>query len=438
MPSKSIAKPEDLAVHVFNKFTDKLPSLKKEILIELFDCLFYTSLRSEEGQTIQVNITLLDPQDYKENSKQRKDRWRLYPFDNLLNFDIHVLTKLSKAADPWSSSLAVFYDKDDKLFIHGMIDQAVHSKSFINFETDNKPDQPGLFSAAITGVGCLTVTAVYELIATLKQDSLIKLYYNVFQFGPIQSLLYEVSQKFSNKIIKHFSIDYEDYAKQDKGETADYIHVTIKNTLSRLLNQIKNYQHGGAILITDSNENLNIKYKLKYDRLPRAICNSIINSIEYLFNKPDEDTDRESMLLSDYKKISKINLAKTQADNELKGAIRFVASQSCVDGLVLLNKELKVQGFGVVILKIDSPEYVYISSASDPSEKSLTPKEPSHFGTRHQSMFAYCFQNPGSLGFIVSQDGDVRAITRINEKLIMWENIKIQKSFRSVQKPGVK
>lgn len=32
------------------------------------------------------------------------------------------------------------------------------------------------------------------------------------------------------------------------------------------------------------------------------------------------------------------------------------------------------------------------------------------FGTRHQSMMRLCFARPGSVGFVVSQDGNVRAI----------------------------
>ncbi|MDJ0365921.1 hypothetical protein QMK33_12225 [Hymenobacter sp. H14-R3] len=46
-------------------------------------------------------------------------------------------------------------------------------------------------------------------------------------------------------------------------------------------------------------------------------------------------------------------------------------------------------------------------------------------------MFAYCWNHAGSLGFVVSQDGDIRAITRVGDKLIMWENIKVQQFIKS-------
>jgi hypothetical protein len=39
---------------------------------------------------------------------------------------------------------------------------------------------------------------------------------------------------------------------------------------------------------------------------------------------------------------------------------------------------------------------------------------------------------------VVSQDGDIRAMTRIGERLILWENIDVQLAYRPVgsQSPG--
>jgi len=47
------------------------------------------------------------------------------------------------------------------------------------------------------------------------------------------------------------------------------------------------------------------------------------------------------------------------------------------------------------------------------------------YGTRHRSMFNYCAAHSGSVGFVVSQDGDIRAITKVGTKLVMWENIRL-------------
>jgi hypothetical protein len=36
----------------------------------------------------------------------------------------------------------------------------------------------------------------------------------------------------------------------------------------------------------------------------------------------------------------------------------------------------------------------------------------------------------GSLGLVVSQDGDIRAMTRIADMLVLWENIDVQLAFK--------
>jgi hypothetical protein len=122
---------------------------------------------------------------------------------------------------------------------------------------------------------------------------------------------------------------------------------------------------------------------------------------------------------------------KDETSDELKGVIRFISSLSCIDGLVVMNPELKVIGFGAVIKNIELPEFIYHSKTSNIKSGKLTQINPDNFGTRHRSMFSYCWKHPGSLGFVVSQDGDIRVITRIEDKLIIWENIKVQQLRKS-------
>jgi hypothetical protein len=111
----------------------------------------------------------------------------------------------------------------------------------------------------------------------------------------------------------------------------------------------------------------------------------------------------------------------------IKGAIRFISSLSCVDGLVMLTSDLKLKGFGVVIKTKELPRQIYLSKAPGVNQSRLSKVNPNNYGTRHRSMFSYCWNNPGSIGFVVSQDGEIRAITTVGNKLIMWENIKVQR-----------
>jgi DNA integrity scanning protein DisA with diadenylate cyclase activity len=57
--------------------------------------------------------------------------------------------------------------------------------------------------------------------------------------------------------------------------------------------------------------------------------------------------------------------------------------------------------------------------------------DPKHFGTRHRSLFAYCYANPDSLGFVISQDGEIRAVMKVGEELVIWEHIKVHQFLKS-------
>jgi len=46
-------------------------------------------------------------------------------------------------------------------------------------------------------------------------------------------------------------------------------------------------------------------------------------------------------------------------------------------------------------------------------------------------MIAYCWNHPTALGLIISQDGEIRAFSKIEDKLIMWEKIKTQQYIKN-------
>jgi hypothetical protein len=430
---------KDLANLVFRKLKGakvKYAQPQEEVLDSLFETIFYASLKTEEGQFINVTVTLIDPSNPDPSPPDRvvADRWNFVRFKDAIPFNVKNLVKLSKAADPWSSSLAVFYDADGELTIWGMINQAVHYQSFLNYEKDEGPEQPGFFQASITGIGCLIILFDYELIATLKQNILISNYIDVFKSGDVSEALVRNSLAFKRKVKTYIE---KSYPEEKINDWEEFTQVLINQSISRMLLRIQNYQHGGAFLIaTNTKLDLDIKYKINYDRLSNSLadyiklCIRISNCSNKIYNNY-LDLIEDNLPLSLYLDENVSEAQKKDTGDEIKGAIRFISSLSCVDGLVVFSRELKVQGFGAVIKLKDLPEFVYTSKTAQIREEKLVPFSPNHFGTRHRSMFSYCWHNQDSLGFVVSQDGDIRAIMRVGDKLIMWENIKVQQFIKS-------
>lgn len=431
--------PKDLAKLVFKrlqgaKVSSPLPS--QEILNNLFEILFYASLKTEESDFIKVTVTLIDSNNPDPTPPERivNERWQFTRFEEPIPFSVKNIVKLSKAADPWSSSLAIDFNSENELFIWGLIDQAIHYQSFLHYEADSGPEQPGLFQTSITGIGNLVVIFDYELVATLKQNILISKYLNIFDRGTINKVIKKFASSYENEIKSYLE---KDFTHEDYDSWEGYITYVYTQTLSRILIRIQNYHHGGAFLITQNFESdLDIKHKIKYSRLFESICELVKQTISnYFYSNMMQseylEKDKKRIPIELYLEESVSTIIKEESNNELKGAIRFISSLSCIDGLVVLDSELNVKGFGVVIKSIELPDNIYISRSTNLVIKNLVEVNPNHFGTRHRSMFSYCWKNEGTLGFVISQDGDIRVITRIGDKLIVWENVKVQHFFKS-------
>jgi len=430
--------PNDLAVFVYaelqrSKIKEEKPT--EAILKELFNTLYYTSLQTEEGQFIKVTVTLFDHKSIDPTEPGQYDQWNFFPFEPKIEFTIKNLVKLSKAADPWSSSLSVYYDENNQLFIYGMIDQTFHYQSYLNYEEDEKPMYPGIIQTMINGIGILNVMLDYHPIATLNQNSLVKLYPNVFEYGPVSDFIRKkaiYSKSFIEKKVGH-ELNVDDTAVYN-----EIIFEYVIQSISRILLKIKTYHHGGAILITRNPEDdLITKYQLKYNRIESAILH-ILNSVtdndlllDEIKSYKRKRADIPAVLHDEY---NENGMDIEDSYNELIGAVRFVSSLSCVDGLVTLSPHLNVTGFGAVISEKTLPPYVYLNRSSKLSVNKVK-IDPKHFGTRHQSMFAYCYKHPESLGFVVSQDGEIRAIKNVGGKVMMWENIKVYQFERSSKMP---
>ena len=429
----------DLAAHIWE---DLKKSTKLEyrmpphgLLEELFDVLYFASMNSEEGELIKVRVAFFNP-DIPEGFRRARniERFNYVPFGTPIPYDVKTVVKLSKSADPWSSSLAVYFDHENKLKVYGLIDQAVHSESFFNRETSMKPEQAGFFQVSIIGIGSLSVIREYDLVATFKQNTLVTQFLDVLRYGPVALLLKEKAKRFERLVLKF--IEDNEFDNEEKTYN-NRIHIAWRDTLARLLIHIRNYGHGGAFLISGETKGLKINYPIEYDRLSNSIMRYVKADIadEFVREEISELSGKklDRQLFNEYFQGT---VRKQSAENELKGAIRFIASHSCVDGLILFDNTLCEVGYGVVVEEINTPEVIYQAMDNTASEDKLEPRNPKQFGTRHQSMISFCYANEGAIGFVASQDGDIRAFTRVEEKLIMWDSINTHKYVKTA--PGLR
>lgn len=246
----------------------KLRPPKPPILQELFDGLYSASLRTEESERLKISVVYLNPTrpDPTPPERVRLDRWRYFRLTMPLKWDAANLTKLARASDPRSSSLAVYPNKDGELFIWGLVDQQNEYHNFLNFNSDSGPERPGLFQAETSSVGNIRVAIQYEKAAELKIDRLLQKQLEVFQKGPISKLLRPGISKGIARIERRLLEERGWHLHNPPGWRW-------MESLCRLLFRVQGYRHGGAVIITPDNsrEGLRVKYDIQYDRIRTGI-----------------------------------------------------------------------------------------------------------------------------------------------------------------------
>ena len=102
---------------------------------------------------------------------------------------------------------------------------------------------------------------------------------------------------------------------------------------------------------------------------------------------------------------------------QLLRGINQISLLASVDGAVLLDDLLRIQGFGVrfsVLLPLGAT----IVDAATGTEHACD-----QWGLRHQSVFSACQRCEDAVGLVVSHDGGVKAVKSIGGKLHLWDQI---------------
>lgn len=425
--------PNDLALLLRRKLSKReRQSVSKEGLQNLLEILLFSSMKTEEAKHIRCRIAFVDPErpDPDQPEVIRLPRWSIVHFAQQLPLTPENLIKVSNGAPFFAADIAVYIDSNNHPFIWGLADQSADYIAYINREKDSVFDRPGIFQIEIMGVGELTVYRRMEIIFTYRRGRIIDNYPNVLVSGPLSQKLWKHNVSLRMKALELASkrCDLDDMSNEQTAAIAVKAIDIWLYSISRILLGIKRQQHGGAILLTNSNDmdDLSVNYKINYNRL----CEIIPRIAETEFSKSfffDKISKKRTRVPSPlYWGESSSIVENDDAVTALTGAINFIVGTSRIDGAILMKKNLSVQGFGVEILTKSEPKKIYVANNEDLHRKDLVEVSASKYGTRHRSMFRYCFTHPSSVGFVVSQDGDIRAITRVGTRIIIWENIRIQ------------
>lgn len=404
------------------------------VLLTLFETLYFASLKTDEARQCRCTVNFMDPAQNAGGLKSRdwENGWSVVPFHSPRNLDVRSLLKLAEAADPSVSSFAVWYDAEENLVVWGMVDQELRYEERVALDAVEDPQRPGLFQARIIGVGAISVYKDFELLGSLEQNHLIAHYHDVLWEGPIHERLKgNLRDSLASHVSEHVrgnGVLFEQLQEE--------LLVRWHNSICRILHNIRLYRHGGGLLIVPGYPapDLNVKYELTYDRLRSTLFqlsqNQIAKRRQYKLISTICQSPEDTLPYHLYLETLQCRKELDRLRDELLGCNRFIASLSRVDGFVLLDKHMTVHGFGVEARSDDPITDIYVAGDASASTELLSQVSLDQFGTRHRAMMRYCQEYEGSLGFVISQDGDIRAIIKHHGRLIFWENINVQLAYR--------
>jgi len=413
-------------------------------IADLLEITFLASTITDEGRAVRCSISVFDSDQVDTDTPEllRLDRRSIIPLTDPLPLTPEQLARLSQAVKPHAAAIAVRPATEGGWTIWAIIDQEHLIQGFRHHQENTFYPRAGRFQVEIESPGCIATYHNSVMLARLCRDSLIEDFQDAFHEGPLAEALDSLAEQHISRILRIMRKWPKSSHKTDQrnqrliGVPIESLEIWLERAkkewfavLSRILLEIRQFRHGGAILIIPRARfsSLNVKYKIDYRRTEEALaerCASEIMELGYRhFGLETEDDEQVRNILVE---VNEAERRSKDAARAQAGAVQFVASLSGIDGLIVAVRGLNIRGFGAEILTKDDPKTAF--SASNALGSNGTSINPTLWGTRHRSMMRYCFKYAGSIGLVVSQDGDVRAMVRVGDRLLVWPNIDLERS----------
>jgi hypothetical protein len=197
------------------------------------------------------------------------------------------------------------------------------------------------------------------------------------------------------------------------------------------------YKHGGTFLwvsnemkdqvLADGNPYVDIKYEFAsgdHRHRLRKLMVEILNTLAQVGARSNHN--KRPIEWKDYE--TSVDPVINDLDEAIFEMSHFVANLTAIDGAVVLTKEYEILGFGAEI-HCSQHEVSTIARAIDVEGDNVQLESIQQVGTRHRSVYRFCNAIGDAVGQVISQDGNVRFVTRKNNMVTYWDHQAIADSF---------
>lgn len=386
-------------------------------LMELCDLLYASSLLKEEGRPVRARLVVAPPDAFEREGGPPEGM-------HAIRFAVsHPLTsnevkRLSPAASFYHSVIAVWPDKNRGFRVWGILNTGPR---WMNLAAGGRKVVGSELVYPIIHVrdpGWLLFYQDYRLLAEWRGREFHGPRMDVFQ----SKLLSDRFADLRRQLVKELRGDClpETLSLQ---VYADLAHLIELQFVRRVINLVRTSGHGGSLVLVPDGEQgrvvaekwIDCKYLLKEDGAGqrfRELWQAIVRRVGQL--SPAGATLDEAWKVFRLSRDEELD----QLEESFFELARLLSDFMMVDGTLVLDHRLGLVGFGGEI-RVDR-SVLYVEQAHDLDGRSVSRWDVQGDGTRHRAVYRLCSVEPTVIGFVVSQDSQVRMIANVYDSVMFW------------------
>lgn len=383
------------------------------------DVLYSSSLLKEEGRSVRARVILAPPDAFSPTAGP-PDGIHAVRFTTRHAFTANEIKRLSPAASFFHSVVAIWPDRDRGFRIWGVLNTGPR---WMNLVAGGRKPLGTTIPHPIIHVrdpGWLLFYQGYQLLAEWRGREFHGPRLDVFQ----SRLLSERFADLRRGLIAELAEDCLP-ATLGTDEYAELSHLISLQFVKRIINLVRTSGHGGSmVLLPEGEEGAEVATRWidsKYSAAPdeagmrfRFLLQSIIRRVGQL--SPESASVEQAWHIFRNSNDPELDRLE-EAFFELA---RFFSDLMQVDGALVLDHRLQVLGFGGEI-RVDRNVF-QVGQAHDLDGTRLTDWNVQADGTRHRAVYRLCSVEPRVIGFVISQDSNVRLIANVNDMVIFWKH----------------
>jgi hypothetical protein len=370
-----------------------LEEVSDEIIAHLLTTIFFAGLETYEGERNPIGVAFLGKSQpdfiMPEGTESREAllyEWKVMKFDSPRPFAIRELVKLAVAGVDRRMYSAVRVLEDGSLAITGLAREGANadSNAFVKIITSSP--------------GSLFIRRGRDLLLGYERGTILtggeEL---VFSAGAIRRALEMMARA----------------ADLDGDAISDYL-----GAVRSIVREMVAHGRGGIVIISHEQEPQiagSATYKMTLD----SSLAPLFRLVGHIRSRPDVDlkvrptaqkTHQSSEPATGAAGIPPFGrLLRDALLTEVERVIEEFGALTAIDGAVLLNRDLALVAFGV-ILPVGSPTAVVHAVDAEGLHGRIV--DLGSRGTRHRAGFSYAARHPGSVVFVGSEDGQVSCVVR--------------------------